>query len=635
MDELLKQIKKENDIHNIKPEDYPALAREIRRFLVRSISRTGGHLASNLGVVELTMALHLCCHLPEDKIVWDVGHQCYTHKILTGRQEGFRHLRTYGGMSGFPKRKESPCDVLDTGHSSTSIGAALGLAKARDIQGENYKIFAVIGDGALSGGMAFEALNNAARLKSNMVIVLNDNQMSISKNVGGMSNYLGKIRTNNNYTGLKEDVERILQKMPHIGNALTDRIRNAKDVLKRMLIPGMLFEDMGITYIGPINGHDIKQMTTAFCSALKSNKAVMVHVVTQKGKGYPPAQKDPSAFHGVAPFFIRDGKERRQGEKAVTYTDVFSEEMLRLGKEVKELTTISAAMPSGTGLTEFARHYPERFFDVGIAEEHAVTFAAGLAAGGVKPVVALYSTFLQRAYDQMLHDVCINQFPVVFAVDRAGLVGSDGETHQGIFDLAFLLQMPGMTVMAPKNVWELRAMLQFAVKLPSPVAVRYPRGAAYQGLEEYTEPIEPGKSEWIYREKQVALLPLGSMVETAVEVRKRLKKMGYQVSLINARFAKPIDEECLRQVVQEHVLVVPMEEGVATGGFGQAVADWCYANSTSRVCPVALPDAFIEHGSVAELKRKYKLDADGMIEQIVRELKSECLVDQVLKNGIR
>lgn len=621
MDKLLKQIKKENDIQTINPEDYPALAREIRRFLVRSISRTGGHLASNLGVVELTMALHLCCHLPEDKIIWDVGHQCYTHKILTGRQDGFDHLRTFGGMSGFPKRKESPCDVLDTGHSSTSIGAALGLAKARDIRGEHHKIFAVIGDGALSGGMAFEALNNAARLKSNMVIVLNDNQMSISKNVGGMSSYLGKIRTNNNYTGLKEDVERVLQKMPHIGMALTDRIRNAKDVLKRMFIPGMLFEDMGITYIGPIDGHDIKQMTTAFRSAQKLNKAVMVHVVTQKGKGYPPAQKDPSAFHGVAPFFIRDGKERKQGQKVVTYTEVFSEEMLRLGREHSELTAISAAMPSGTGLTEFAGNYPERFFDVGIAEEHAVTFAAGMAAGGVKPVVALYSTFLQRAYDQIIHDVCINKLPVVFAVDRAGLVGSDGETHQGIFDLAFLLQMPEMTVMAPKNVWELREMLRFALELSSPVAVRYPRGAAYQGLEEHKEPLALGKSEWIYREKQVALLPLGSMVETAVEVRQRLKQKGYQVSLINARFAKPLDEECFRQVVEEHDLIVPMEEGIITGGFSQAVADWCYANSSNRVCPVALPDAFIEHGSVAELKKKYQLDVDGIVERIERELK--------------
>lgn len=620
MNELLKQIKKENDIQNINPEDYPALAREIRRFLVRSISRTGGHLASNLGVVELTMALHLCCHLPEDKIIWDVGHQCYTHKILTGRQDGFARLRTYGGMSGFPKRKESPCDVLDTGHSSTSIGAALGLAKARDIRGEHHKIFAVIGDGALSGGMAFEALNNAARLKSNMVIVLNDNQMSISKNVGGMSNYLGKIRTNNNYTGLKEDVERVLQKMPHIGMALTDRIRNVKDVLKRMFIPGMLFEDMGITYIGPIDGHDIKQMTTAFRSAQKLNKAVMVHVVTQKGKGYPPAQKDPSAFHGVAPFFIRDGKERKQGEKKVTYTEVFSEEMLRLGQEHTELTAISAAMPSGTGLTEFARRYPQRFFDVGIAEEHAVTFAAGMAAGGVKPVVALYSTFMQRAYDQIIHDVCINKLPVVFAVDRAGLVGSDGETHQGIFDLAFLLQMPDMTVMAPKNVWELREMLRFAVELSSPVALRYPRGAAYQGLDEHKEPLALGKSEWIYREKQVALLPLGSMVETAVEVRQRLKQKGYQVSLINARFAKPLDEECLRQVAGEHSLIVPMEEGIITGGFSQAVADWCYANTSCRVCPVALPDAFIEHGSVAELKKKYQLDGEGITDWVEREL---------------
>lgn len=616
MSELLEEIRRENDIHNINPEDYPALASEIRRFLVRNISHTGGHLASNLGVVELTMALHLSCHLPEDKIVWDVGHQCYTHKILTGRKDGFEHLRAYGGMSGFPKRRESSCDVFDTGHSSTSVGSALGLARARDLRGESYKIFAVIGDGALSGGMAYEALNNASRLKSNMVIVLNDNQMSISKNVGGMSNYLGKIRTNNNYTGLKEEVERTLQKMPRIGEVLTDRIRGAKDVLKRILIPGMLFEDMGITYIGPINGHDIRQMITAFNSALKSNKAVMVHVVTQKGKGYPPAQKNPSAYHGVAPFFIRDGKERRQGEKPLTYTKVFSEEMLRLGEEHREIAAVSAAMPTGTGLTEFAERFPERFFDVGIAEEHAVTFAAGMAAGGVKPVVALYSTFLQRAYDQILHDVCINRFPVVLAVDRAGLVGSDGETHQGIFDLAFLLQMPGMTVMAPKNVWELRQMLHFCMEMDTPAAVRYPRGKAYQGLDGFEEPIVLGKSEWIYKESQVALLPLGSMVETAVEVRRILKAMGYQVSLINARFAKPIDEECLSRAAKSHKLIVPMEEGVMTGGFCQAVVNWCHANSSVNVCPVALPDTFIEHGSVAELKKKYILDAQGIADRV-------------------
>lgn len=622
MSELLELINEPNDIKEIEPKDYDALAREIRRFLVRKISRTGGHLASNLGVVELTMAIHLCCDLPEDKIVWDVGHQCYTHKLLTGRKDGFENLRQYGGMSGFPKRSESLCDSIDTGHSSTSIGAALGLAKARDIRGEKHKVFAVIGDGALSGGMAFEALNNAARLKSNLIIVLNDNQMSISKNVGGMSSYLGKIRTNTNYTGLKEDVENILMKMPHIGSALTERIRGAKDLVKRMFIPGMLFEDMGITYIGPIDGHDVSQMVTAFQSAAKLNKAVIVHVSTQKGKGYPPAQKDPSAYHGVAPFHVKDGRERHSADKAVTYTDIFSDTIMSIAQENEMVTAVSAAMPSGTGLTTFAKAFPKRFFDVGIAEEHAVTFAAGMAAGGLHPVVAVYSTFLQRAYDQILHDVCIDSLPVTFAVDRAGLVGSDGETHQGIFDLAFLMQMPNMTVMAPKNTWELNAMLRFAVEQNAPVAVRYPRGKACEAFSEYKEPVVYGKSEWLCREKDIVLLAVGSMVETAMQVRELLKEKGYSVSVVNVRFVKPLDEEMLMEAGRTHSLIVPMEEGVLNGGFGESVAMWYRSCKGVTVCPAALPNRFIEHGAVNLLKQKYGLDAESITDRIIQEWSS-------------
>jgi len=628
---LLEQINEPNDIKKIAPKEYRQLAHEIRRFLVQKISRTGGHLASNLGVVELTMALHLCCSLPEDKIVWDVGHQCYIHKLLTGRKEGFDTLRQYQGMSGFPKRAESDCDVMDTGHSSTSISAALGFVKARDINKENYKVFAVIGDGALSGGMAYEALNNAARLKTNLVIVLNDNQMSISKNVGGMSNYLGKIRTNTNYTDLKEDVEKILQKLPLLGSALTVKIRGAKDIIKRLLIPGMLFEDMGLTYIGPIDGHDIKQMVTAFNSAAKSNKAVIVHVITQKGRGYLPAQKDPSTFHGVAPFYVKDGTERKKEEKSITYTDIFSRKIVEEAEENPTVTAVSAAMPIGTGLTFFAKEFPDRFFDVGIAEEHAVTFAAGMAAGGLHPVVAVYSTFLQRAYDQIIHDVCLNNLPVTFAVDRAGLVGSDGETHQGIFDLAFLMQMPNLMVMAPKNLWELEDMLHFAIQQNTPAAIRYPRGCAYQGLEENREPIVSGKGEWIVRGREIVLLAIGSMVETAMEVRELLEKEGKSVSVINARFAKPLDEEMLREAVRTHSMVVTLEEGIQSGGFGEAVAAWyqgycgCLeqcnkADSTDRekasVCIVALPDRFIEHGSVRELKKKYHLDTESIAEKI-------------------
>lgn len=617
MSELLDRINHPNDIKNINPEDYKQLAKEIRRFLVKKISRTGGHLASNLGVVELTMAIHLCCDLPNDKIVWDVGHQSYTHKLLTGRRDGFDTLRQYGGMSGFPKISESECDAFDTGHSSTSISVALGLVKARELTGGRSKVFAVIGDGALSGGMAYEALNNAARLKSNLIIVLNDNQMSISKNVGGMSNYLGRIRTNTNYTGLKEDVENVLKKMPHIGNALTNSIRGAKDVIKRILIPGMLFEDMGLTYIGPIDGHDVKQMVSAFESAGKLNKAVIVHVCTRKGKGYLPAEENPSGFHGVSPFRISDGKQKVKGKEEQTYTEVFSHTILNMAEKNPLITAVSAAMPSGTGLTKFAERYPDRFFDVGIAEEHAVTFAAGMAAGGLRPVVAIYSTFLQRAYDQIMHDVCIEKLPVVFAVDRAGLVGSDGETHQGIFDIAFLRTMPGMTVMSPKNAWELEKMIEFAFKLDSPVAIRYPRGKAYEGLEGFTKPVESIKSEWISHGKGIALLAVGSMVETAWKAKEILEKQGENVSVINARFIKPLDTDTLREIVKEHSMVVTLEEGVLMGGFGQAVSEWYSSNGyTISVRNIALPDKFIEHGPVDILKEKYGLSAEKVVEQI-------------------
>ena len=618
---LLEQIKKPNDIKNINPSEYSELAREIRRFLVRKVSRTGGHLASNLGVVELTMAIHLCCDFPQDQVIWDVGHQSYTHKLLTGRQEGFDTLRQYGGMSGFPKRGESDCDAMDTGHSSTSISAALGLAKARDLQGKHNKIFAVIGDGALSGGMAYEALNNAARLKSNLIIVINDNQMSIARNVGGMSNYLGKIRTNNNYTGLKQDVEHLLEKMPHVGNRLTEKIRDIKDLVKRIFIPGMLFEDMGLTYIGPIDGHNVAQMVSTFRNASKMNEAVIVHVSTKKGKGYPPAQKDPSYFHGVGPFRLSDGKLKGDKGAVFSYTLVFQETMLKMAEQDSRVVAISAAMPSGTGLSAMAERYPGRFFDVGIAEEHAVTFSAGLALGGMRPVVALYSTFLQRAYDQILHDVCIGKLPVIFAVDRAGLVGSDGETHQGIFDIAFLSHMPGLTVMAPKNAWELEKMFKYALSLEGPVAIRYPRGAAFQGLCHCTEPIAYGKSEWINRGEDIALLAVGNMVEVALEVSEQLREEGVEATLINVRFIKPLDEAVLETLATTHSLVVTLEDGVLTGGFGQAVAAW-YENGVNpavEVMNVALPDTFIEHGTVEQLRRQYGLDAESVTDAIRRK----------------
>lgn len=616
MGELLDKIEKPNDIKEMEKDELRPLAKEIRQFLVHKISHTGGHLASNLGVVELTMALHLCCNLPEDKIVWDVGHQSYTHKILTGRKDGFEHLRQFGGMSGFPKQSESDCDAFDTGHSSTSISVALGLAKARDLKKQDHKIFAVIGDGALSGGMAYEAMNNAARLKSNLVIVLNDNQMSISKNVGGMSSYLGKIRTNGNYTELKEEVENALSKLPHLGDKLTSRIRGIKDLIKRIFIPGMLFEDMGLTYIGPIDGHNIHQMVTAFQSASKMKEAVIVHVCTHKGKGYRPAEKNPSYFHGVSPFNIKDGSSRHNGETAKTYTDIFSDTILEAAKEREDIVAVSAAMPSGTGLTAMASKYPKRFFDVGIAEEHAVTFAAGMAAGGLKPVVAIYSTFLQRAYDQILHDVCIGKLPVVFAVDRAGLVGSDGETHQGIFDIAYLRSMPNMTVMAPKNAWELRQMMLFALEQNTPTAIRYSRGVAWEGLQDHQQEITMGKAEWICEGQEIALLAVGNMVETAMWVMEHLKAEGQKVSVVNMRFVKPIDEEVLQKIKERHSKVVTLEEGVFNGGFGEAVSAW-YEGTPMRVLNIALPDQFIEHGSVTELKKKYGLDPESITQKIL------------------
>ena len=457
---ILEQIKGPQDIKQMSLEELGQLAQEIRAFLIEKISHTGGHLASNLGVVELTIAMYRTFDLPEDKVIWDVGHQSYTHKILSGCMAEFDELCQYGGLSGFPKRKESPYDCFDTGHSSTSISAGLGIAQGRDILGQDYEVVSVIGDGALTGGMAYEALNNAARMKKNFIIVLNDNKMSISENVGGMSRYLNGLRTGSGYNDLKKNVANALDRIPVVGAPMIDKIKRTKNSIKQLFIPGMLFENMGITYLGPVDGHNISQLCKVFREAKKLDHAVLVHVLTKKGKGYKPAEKNPSRFHGVDPFDVTTGKSLKE-KQYPSYTEVFSRKLCQLAKERPNLVALTAAMPDGTGLSDFARHYPGRFFDVGIAEAHAVTSAAGMAAAGLKPVVAVYSSFLQRAYDQVLHDVCIQDLPVVFAVDRAGLVGSDGETHQGIFDYSFLTSIPNMSVMAPKNLWELRAMLEF------------------------------------------------------------------------------------------------------------------------------------------------------------------------------
>lgn len=612
---LLDRIEKENDIKQIAKEDYDALAQEIREFLIEKISETGGHLGSNLGAVELTMALHLALTLPKDKIIWDVGHQSYTHKLLTGRRDGFATLRKYHGMSGFPKRKESECDCFDTGHSSTSVSAGLGMVKARDLRGEKNTIVSVIGDGSLTGGMAYEALNNASQLETNYIIVLNDNNMSISENVGGISTYLNNVRTATGYLDLKEGVYKALKGTSR-GESVIAKIRRLKNGVKQLVIPGMFFEEMGITYLGPVDGHDVNALIRVIGEAKRVKGAVLVHVVTEKGKGYAPAQRHPARFHGAEPFEIESGLPKNPRNTS-NYTDVFSTVMCKLGQREENVVAITAAMPDGTGLKRFRNMYPDRFFDVGIAEEHAVTFAAGLAAGGMRPVVAIYSSFLQRAYDQILHDVCLQNLPVVFAIDRAGLVGADGETHQGIFDLSYLSSIPGMTVMAPKNKWELSDMMKFAVHFDGPIAVRYPRGEAYAGLSEYRAPVVYGESEWIYEESEVALLAVGSMVKTAEQVRDRLKAAGHACSLVNVRFVKPADEKMIRKAAAGHRLIVTMEENVASGGYGERVrACLADAESGARLYTVTLPDAYVEHGNTELLKRELSLDADSIYEKI-------------------
>ncbi len=615
----LEKIHKENDIKNLSPEELNSLPDEIRRFLIEKISVTGGHLASNLGVVELTMALHLVLNLPDDKLIWDVGHQSYTHKLLTGRRDGFDGLRKYGGMSGFPKRKESSCDAFDTGHSSTSVSAGLGYVAARELSGENYNVVSVIGDGSMTGGMAYEALNNASHLKSNFIIVLNDNNMSISENVGGMSRYLSDLRTAQAYTGLKRGVEDTLKKMPGGGERLIQQMKRTKSGIKQLLVPGMFFEDMGITYLGPVDGHDVRRLVKVLRDAKRVNHAVLVHVITKKGKGYPPAEENPARFHGTGPFHIETGEPAGESEKD-SYTDVFSKVLADIGRKDEKVAAVTAAMADGTGLSRFARMFPKRFFDVGIAEEHAMTFAAGLAAGGMKPVFAVYSSFLQRAFDQTIHDVCLSNLPVVIAVDRAGLVGSDGETHQGVFDLSYLSMIPNMTVMSPKNRWEMADMLRFAVDFPYPVALRYPRGTAYEGLKQFRAPIEYGKSEVLFEEEDIAVIFVGHMSELAEKVRMELKDTGYACSLVNARFVKPLDTEMLEKLAEDHSLFVTIEENVLAGGFGERVLDYVNrAKLNVRVRSVGISDDYVEHGNVGLLRREVGLDKDTIVKQAVTD----------------
>lgn len=619
---MLEKIQKPNDIKKIPADQLPALAEEIRKFIIESLSKTGGHLASNLGVVELTIAMHRVFDLPKDKLIWDVGHQSYTHKILTGRKDGFETLRREGGISGFPKRSESDCDVFDTGHSSTSISAGVGYVRARELKKENYSVVSIIGDGALTGGMAYEALNNAASLKSNFIIVLNDNEMSITENVGGMSSYLSGLRTASAYTGFKMDVTKALNRIPGIGPGMVDAMRKTKSSIKQIIIPGMLFEDMGLTYLGPVDGHNIPQLIKTFQEAKRFEGPILVHVLTQKGRGYEPAMRHPARFHGAGPFDVKTGLP--VGKSNPTYTDVFSTVMRKMGDRRKDVAAVTAAMMTGVGLKRFSNMFPDRCFDVGIAEEHAVTFAAALSLGGITPVVAIYSSFLQRAYDQIMHDVCMQNLHVVFAIDRAGLVGYDGETHHGIFDLSYLGSMPNMTILAPKNLWELSDMIKFAVDYDGPIAVRYPRGETYTGLKEFRAPICLGKSEVIHEGSRVALLAVGSMVKMAEEVQKQLKeRMDMDAALVNARFVKPIDEELLRSFADTYELVVTLEENVKDGGFGERVLAFAEEEDLPfGVEIIALPDRFIPHGSVSYQMKQVGFtpeDICGRIEEYYRK----------------
>lgn len=612
---VLDSINKANDIKNVPVEELPLLASEIREFLIEHISHTGGHLASNLGTVELTMAMHLSFDLPEDKLVWDVGHQAYTHKLLTGRKEGFDSLRQYGGMSGFPKRRESECDSFDTGHSSTSISAGLGYVKARDLSGGHNYVVSIIGDGALTGGLALEALNNAAENQSNFIIVLNDNNMSISPNVGAISSLLTGIRGDNAYRDINDNVKSSLKKIPVYGDKIVSQVQKAKSGIKQLFLPGMKFEDMGITYLGPVDGHDIGKLCKLFKIAKKMNTSVIVHVITEKGRGYEPARLKPEKFHGVSPFDVVTGKTVAAAK--TSYTEVFSRKICDMAQKDNRIVAITASMAAGTGLSRFQKRFPLRFFDVGIAEEHAVTFAAGLAAGGLKPYFAVYSSFLQRGFDEILHDVCIQGLPVVFMIDRAGLVGSDGETHQGIYDYSYMNIIPGMTVMAPKNRLELMDMMEFANSFDGPVAIRYPRGSVSDIFSDIKNEVSYGKAERIYDGEGTAILTIGASIEEGAQVYKLLKERGENPSLINARFENPIDIGLIKELENKHEKLLTIEENISAGGFGMNVLRAVNENRINlKVINAALPDEYIQHGGVNKLKEVYGFTPEAIIEKL-------------------
>lgn len=616
----MNKIHTTEDIKKLNPAELNQLCRELRKFLLQKVSKTGGHLASNLGVVELTVALEYCFDLPQDQIVWDVGHQAYIHKILTGRKDRFDTLRQLDGLSGFPKPRESDCDAFAAGHSSTSISAALGLAKARDLLGGQENVIAVIGDGSMTGGLAYEALNNAGKEKTNLIVILNDNQMSIDTNVGAMSRHLNNLRTSDQYRGWKEAVKQFRDNVPVIGEGTYQVLKNMRDGAKLLLTHGALFEQLGFKYIGPVDGHDLTEMIELFRNVKEMRRPVLIHVKTIKGKGYPYAEERPWDYHGVGAFDLKTGQPLSKGGKS--WSAVFGDKMVEIGKKDPRVVGITAAMCGGTGFEKFQRLYPKRFFDVAIAEQHGTTFAAGLAKGGMTPVFAVYSSFLQRAYDQIVHDVCMQNLHVVFAIDRAGVVGADGETHQGVFDLSFLSHIPNMTVLSPKNDWELEEMLEFAIEQwNGPIAVRYPRGTAETAFAEQKQPIAYGKAELIRNGEGIALFAEGHMLRAAAEAAKRLEAEGYRPMLVNARFIKPLDAELLRQAAEKCRLIVTVEDNLRSGGFGAKVMEF-YGDNGIRtdVLNLAFPDQYIEQGTQAQLLERYGLDAAGIYQSIKNRL---------------
>ncbi len=621
--QFLDKIKSPQDLKRLDLAALKVFSHEIRQKLVEVTAQNGGHLAPNLGVVELSLALHYVYQTPEDKIIWDVGHQAYVHKMLTGRSDELNTIRQYGGLSGFPKRSESVHDAFGAGHSSTSISAAVGFALTRDLRGENHQVIAVIGDGAMTGGMAFEALNNIGHLQRRMIIILNDNEMSIDPNVGGMSEYLNRVRSDPSYIKHKEDIELLFKKIPTIGDKMFQAADRLKDSLKYLLVPGTFFEELGLKYFGPVNGHDLSALINVLENTKKLNKPIFIHVVTRKGKGYAPAEKTPDLFHGVSPFDIKTGQVLAP-KRRPTYTDVFADTLIQLGEQDERVLGITAAMGQGTGINKFEQRFSQRAFDVGIAEQHAVTMAAAMALDGYKPVVAIYSTFLQRAYDQIVHDVALQKAPVVFALDRAGLVGDDGPTHHGVFDLAYLRHIPHMVVMAPKDENELRHMLYSALCYEQPAAVRYPRGEGLGvPLDEKLTLLPLGKGEILQQGQTVALLALGAMVTIAQQAAELLHRLyGLTVTVINARFVKPLDEALLLEQLSRHQLMITIEEHILAGGFGAAVLEMLseHGAETQKVCRIALPDEFIPHGKTEILKEKYGLCAENVVQVAVEKL---------------